>query len=169
MESEFMADSKDNDNNTTGNFYYKIRCSKHAFAPYTYCEMCMIRTQLQDGIEVNRKTVQDACSSTNLAINVIHDILDKLQDHKNRQIDENRKSSRRIDELESEIKELKRFQDVTHQQYQFIINRKHPHKCPVCEGKGKLFPDKPEVGMVWDLKTNNQVCDPCEGKGIVWG
>jgi len=46
---------------------------------------------------------------------------------------------------------------------------KSPHKCPICDGKGKLYPDKPETGMIWDFKDNNQVCDSCQGKGILWG
>ncbi len=28
-------------------FNYKIRCSQHTFTPYVYCEMCMVRSDLQ--------------------------------------------------------------------------------------------------------------------------
>lgn len=40
---------------------------------------------------------------------------------------------------------------------------KKPHKCPVCEGKGSI---KTEV----EPKTLKfELCQPCEGKGILWG
>ena len=38
--------------------------------------------------------------------------------------------------------------------------QKTPHKCPVCDGQGKLWP----IGTI-----GYDRCDPCEGKGIVWG
>ncbi len=56
---------------------YKIRCDNHSFKPYVYCEMCMIRTLLQEAVEKNKKMVESACASMNLTVNVIHDILDK--------------------------------------------------------------------------------------------
>lgn len=60
-----------------------------------------------------------------------------------------------INNIDVQIVELKRFQDITHQEY--MQRRKTPHKCPVCDGLGKatLFRDG--------------ICIPCEGKGIVWG
>lgn len=54
---------------------YSVRCDKCQFKPYVYCEMCMIRTQLQNAIEINRETVKSACASIKLSINVINDIL----------------------------------------------------------------------------------------------
>jgi hypothetical protein len=36
----------------------------------------------------------------------------------------------KLKQIESEIKELKRFQDITHEQYQYIIkNKKYCHEC----------------------------------------
>ena len=58
---------------------YTCRCDKHNLRPYEYCEMCMIRTKLQIAIETNRKTVEHACASMQLSINVIRDVLDKQQ------------------------------------------------------------------------------------------
>lgn len=99
-------------------------------------------------------------------------------DHKIRQIDENRKISKRVDELERVIldlqmeqdensvaiaelyqfvKELERFQDITNLQYQKVIEKK-PHACPVCGGRGGFY-----ISGVMDFQ-----CDSCE-KGIVWG
>jgi hypothetical protein len=40
-----------------------------------------------------------------------------------------------------------------------ITHNKNPHKCPVCEGKGKVFSSMCESNK----------CHACEGKGIVWG
>jgi septal ring factor EnvC (AmiA/AmiB activator) len=59
--------------------YYNVRCDKHAFKPYDYCEMCMIRSDLRVAIDTNRKETQSAIASASLAINVIHKMLDKLQ------------------------------------------------------------------------------------------
>lgn len=56
---------------------YKVRCDKCQFKPYVYCEMCMIRTQLQSTIEINRKETREQLSSLCLTISVIHDILNK--------------------------------------------------------------------------------------------
>jgi hypothetical protein len=64
--------------------------------------------------------------------------------------------------IEGEIKELHRFQDITHEQYQFNIKNKDkkPHICPLCEGKGKIeYLGKLEI----------VICHSCEGKGIIWG
>ena len=58
---------------------YTVRCDKHQFKPYDYCEMCMVRTKLQHAIETNRKTTESACASMQLAINVIHDVLELHQ------------------------------------------------------------------------------------------
>jgi hypothetical protein len=35
----------------------------------------MVRTKLQDAIETNRKTVEHACSSMQICVNEIHEIL----------------------------------------------------------------------------------------------
>ncbi len=35
-----------------------------------------------------------------------------------------------------------------------------PHKCPVCDGRGKLWP---QGTIGYDR------CEPCEGKGVLWG
>jgi formate dehydrogenase maturation protein FdhE len=65
------------------------------------------------------------------------------------------------------IKELERFQEITHAQYKNIIKKTHPHKCPVCHGIGKreniLLPEQIE-----NPKRFIE-CNACEGKGIVWG
>ena len=86
----------------------------------------------------------------------------------------------RFDRLENEIKELKRFQDITHEQYKsndaikkriddledliYEIQAKHrncnkkPYKCPLCDGLGYLY-----RGM------HRLNCDACSSNGIIWG
>lgn len=59
-------------------FYYKIRCDQHNLKPYVYCEMCMMRSSLQETIESTTKMVECACASMNLSISVIHDWLDNM-------------------------------------------------------------------------------------------
>ncbi len=56
---------------------YKVRCDKHQFKPYEYCEMCMVRSYLQDSIETNRKDTRATLGATHLAISVINDTLIK--------------------------------------------------------------------------------------------
>ncbi len=81
-----------------------------------------------------------------------------------------RQLSERMDSLEKSFNQkLKVDYQKWIEYFNANLGKKKPHKCPVCDGKGKLFPDKMQVGMTWDIKTNNQVCDSCEGKGIVWG
>jgi hypothetical protein len=45
---------------------------------------------------------------------------------------------------------------------------KTPHKCPVCEGSGKLMTanKNKDAYANYAVETN---CHACEGKGIVWG
>lgn len=71
----------------------------------------------------------------------------------------------KFNEIEKEIKELKRFQDITHEQYKA---KKTPHKCPVCEGCGNdkgIRKDHPNFEFFYTYSP----CNACEGKGIVWG
>ncbi len=58
---------------------YKVRCDKHAFAPYDYCEMCMLRSQVQEVIETSRKQIKEMFNGTNLALHLIHKSLAKLE------------------------------------------------------------------------------------------
>ncbi len=43
---------------------------------------------------------------------------------------------------------------------------KIPHKCPVCDGDGKVtkYEDAVLAVLQWEEK-----CHPCKGEGIVWG
>jgi len=49
---------------------------------------------------------------------------------------------------------------------------KKPHKCPVCDGCGRVLTEAAKVA--WDdvfragLPTSKD-CHSCEGKGIIWG
>lgn len=52
-----------------------------------------------------------------------------------------------------------------------------PHKCPVCDGKGREYIDPASLlsgfesmfGQKDERGISFSVCKPCEGKGIVWG
>lgn len=55
------------------NKYYKIQCDKHQFKPYEYCEMCMVRSELQSFIELIRKETKSTLMKTHLAISVLSD------------------------------------------------------------------------------------------------
>lgn len=45
--------------------------------------------------------------------------------------------------------------------------RKTPHKCPLCEGKGKYQSLQSNPSYV--LYNLCDKCDKCEGNGIIWG
>lgn len=106
-------------------------------------------------------------------------------DYKLRQIDENKENNKnidslikinkslleRIEKLENKINILGNISNGVKRAITYVQNNDglRPNKCPVCEGKGRLYPDKLEVGMTWDIRANNQVCDSCNGKGILWG
>lgn len=74
-----------------------------------------------------------------------------------------------IIQLEKRIKELERFQDITHLEYK---NTKKPHKCPICEGEG-LNKSRLVMDAILEqpstISMKNPDCKACEGKGIVWG
>ena len=95
----------------------------------------------------------------------------KFSDHDERIHDlENIQAESRLIGLEKCLKELNRFQDITHEQYKFNTKKK-PHKCPLCDGKGKdtnrLVMDGVKEPSTINMK--NPDCIACEGKGIVWG
>lgn len=54
---------------------------------------------------------------------------------------------------------------------------KKPHKCPVCDGKGKIYIDPSRqlsgIEAMFAKKDVNGLsfedCRPCEAKGILWG
>ncbi len=58
---------------------YKIRCDKHQFKPYEYCEMCWMRSYIQEEVEKVRKDSQQILASTHLAIQVLNDCFFKLE------------------------------------------------------------------------------------------
>lgn len=68
----------------SGKFYYPVRCDKHDLKGYDYCEMCMLRSQVQDAVENARKNTQSTLAQTHLAIQVLNDCFFKLQ----KQLDE---------------------------------------------------------------------------------
>ena len=99
--------------------------------------------------------------------------IEQLENHKNYQIDENRKSSKRIDDiikimvqadckLENDLIKLdisiKNVEKLFYDELHRIRERdKKPYKCPVCDGTGSAY------------FANIKDCHVCEGKGIIWG
>lgn len=51
--------------------------------------------------------------------------------------------------------------------YQPIPSGKTPHKCPVCEGMGKLNDEYCTPNSQGQSKVVN--CHACKGEGVVWG
>ena len=58
---------------------YPIRCDKHNFKPYEYCEMCYIKSRLQSVVDEARKTFQGSSSSYHLSISVLNDCFNVLE------------------------------------------------------------------------------------------
>lgn len=100
----------------------------------------------------------------------------KLQEHHNRQIDENRLMSRRVDELELTIQQQKyvletnlrdsfdnlrvdiqKVEKLFYDEMEKVrCKDKKPHRCPVCEGTGNHF--------IPPFKD----CQSCNGHGVLW-
>jgi len=74
-------------------FKYKIRCSAHNLKPYVYCEMCMLRTQVQEVKEETDRRVSFTLAQSYIALNDMRDIVDR--------------HSKQIAELQIEINLLK--------------------------------------------------------------
>lgn len=58
---------------------YPIRCDKHGFKPYDYCEMCYIKSRLQSIVDQARKEFSSEASQIYLSISVLNDLYDKLE------------------------------------------------------------------------------------------
>jgi len=89
-----------------------------------------------------------------LALSQQKERIEKLELWKEAAIEKNIQDNQRM-------KEIERYQEITHLEYK--ATSKKPHRCPVCEGKGKIHFTLP-AGGYWE-----QDCKPCETKGIVWG
>lgn len=44
-----------------------------------------------------------------------------------------------------------------------------PHKCPVCNGEGKLIINNGQLLTSYPAQYPTKECHACEGKGIIWG
>ena len=74
-------------------FKYKIRCSSHNLKPYVYCEMCMVRSELQAIKDEVARETRHMVASCNLNVAVTHDIMEQ--------------HAKQIEELKIEIQLLK--------------------------------------------------------------
>jgi len=108
------------------------------------------------------------------AINAIEELrnrIEALHEHKLRQIDENRKISKKVDDLEeliyeekAKLRDLINMPNVAWSKY-----NKTPYQCPVCKGEGKIIINNGQVLTSYPLQYPTKICTSCEGKGIVWG
>lgn len=76
----------------------------------------------------------------------------------------------RIDELEKHVK------DMTEHYMRKVINNAVPHKCPVCEGNGKIYMNNvvsmeliAQGWLIDSLGYGYKECQACLGKAILWG
>jgi hypothetical protein len=121
--------------------------------------------------------------------------LRKLEEHKKYQIDENRKLSKRVDELEKRISEneldmscFPTFEYVNeyiskclkeqinnrlidYNSYKYYVSNKKPYQCLVCYGDGKIqvlnVLEHFEKRITDSQGRHFILCNTCEGKGIV--
>jgi hypothetical protein len=59
-------------------FNYSIRCSSHQFKPYVYCEMCMVRSNLQDIKMDTMRSVTHTLSQSYICLNEMIDKIDRI-------------------------------------------------------------------------------------------
>jgi DnaJ-class molecular chaperone len=93
--------------------------------------------------------------------NLFNDRVERLEIQNNYQVDENRKTSRRIDQLEKITESLEQKYNHTQERIKELKDKK-PHMCPVCEGSGSR-----DIGI--ELVSIMAECNACDGEGIVWG
>lgn len=58
---------------------YTCRCDKHTLKPLEYCEMCWMRTRVQNVVEDARKAMQSAVGNLYICIAEMHDFMDATQ------------------------------------------------------------------------------------------
>lgn len=81
----------------------------------------------------------------------------------------------RFSDLELRLKEVQRFQDITHEQYISIAKKEKPHACPVCGGNGTIFIHNQQMSALESMAIKRDEreipykdCHACEGKGVLW-
>lgn len=120
----------------------------------TSTSMCTIEERLNK-LEQNDRLLR---SETNKTWNSFENTLNKFQEQHIRQIDENRKISRRVDESEKRINVL----NLENHNLKILlrglseqVENKQPYKCPLCDGSS--------------FSKEGMCCVPCDGTGILWG
>lgn len=79
---------------------------------------------------------------------------------------------RKVEALEKErdlgIERIKRLEEITNRitEDDMKAGRK-PHKCPACDGKGKLIFMNVSLLTYNPAQYQTKICESCEGKGIV--
>jgi hypothetical protein len=58
---------------------YPIRCDKHNFKEYEYCETCYMKSRLQSVVEESRKEFDRNNSQMFLSISVLNDCFNALE------------------------------------------------------------------------------------------
>lgn len=58
---------------------YTCRCDKHTYKPYEYCEMCYLRTRVQEAVEDSRKAMQHAVGDLYICISEFYEFMEKTR------------------------------------------------------------------------------------------
>lgn len=132
------------------------------------CRLTLLENQCKNGYQYQKG-----------GIDGLKERIKSLEFHKNIQIEENRKISRRIDEIENGyIKRIGYLGEALHTLSEENEKlRKIPNKCPVCNGKGFCNPcsgrgefftgNSPGATAICQYCRGTPLCIPCNGKGIV--
>ncbi len=148
----------------------KIEMSRHTIS-------CVDRTYDESRCEMEKQinSLTDMYKSVSIQCAANHE-------HKIKQIDENRKSFRRIEKIEGDLNYVPSFDylnstliprleklekniDNWEEEFYFLKDKirspeTKPHKCPVCDRGIYLQPGSGGLGLSY--------CKSCDGKGIVW-
>jgi cytolysin (calcineurin-like family phosphatase) len=132
----------------TGVQQYTVRCDKHNLKPYEYCEMCMLRSRVQDTVEDVRKDTQYTLANTHLSISVLNDCFAVLE--------------KRLNKVQNELQgEINLLTDRVIALEKLAAVNMFPRKiCGMCSGTGQVF-----YGTMFDPPVG--ACGVCKGKGFI--
>lgn len=140
----------------------------------THCEAIVVLERKVDKLEQENKMRQDTISCIDRAYDEECEKLEnRLNKLENFICDIMSSFEKRFIELEKEIPRIYNAEQIA-----LIANSKrniykNPHKCPVCDGLGKLYESFNNIFEQLDSFMDREGrivknCYPCEGRGIVW-
>lgn len=74
-------------------------------------------------------------------------------------IEWNNHATERLKKLEEDIKRIT--------EDNMKVGRK-PHRCPICDGEGKLIINNNEVLLSYPIQYKTKNCHVCKGEGVLW-